>query len=53
MEKIFVTRPAMPEYEEYAEEIKSIWETKHITNFGPKYHKFIDLLKKKNLTMKI
>ena len=33
MEKIFVTRLAMPEYEEYAEEIKSIWETKHITNF--------------------
>lgn len=47
MEKIFVTRPALPEYEEYAEEIKSIWETKHITNFGPKYNKFKNLIQDK------
>lgn len=47
MEKIFVTKPALPEYEEYAEEIKSIWETRHITNFGPKYNKFIEALKER------
>ena len=47
MEKIFVTRPALPEYEEYAQEIKSIWETKHITNFGPKYEKFKSLIQDK------
>lgn len=47
MEKIFVTRPALPEYEEYIEEIKSIWETKHITNFGPKYQKFKKVIKEK------
>lgn len=47
MEKIFVTRPALPEFEEYAEEIKSIWDTKHITNFGPKYEKFKSAIKEK------
>lgn len=47
MDKIFVTRPSLPKYEEYIEEIKSIWETKHITNFGPKYEKFIRLLKER------
>lgn len=47
MEKIFVTRPSMPKYEEYVEEIKSIWETQHITNFGPKYRKFIQLIKER------
>ena len=33
--RIEVTRPSMPPYEEYIEEIKSIWETKWLTNFGP------------------
>lgn len=39
MEKIYVTRPSMPSYEEYVEEIKSIWETRQLTNFGPEYEK--------------
>lgn len=37
----------MPEYQEYIDEIKSIWETRHITNFGPKYNKFLELLKER------
>lgn len=47
MDKIFVTMPSLPTYEEYTDEIKSIWETKHITNFGPKYLKFVEMLKEK------
>lgn len=47
MDKILVTVPSLPTYEEYIEEIKSIWETKYITNFGPKYEKFIELIKEK------
>lgn len=41
MKTIFVTTPALPEFDDYVEEIKSIWETKHITNFGPKYQELI------------
>ncbi len=45
MGKIFVTKPSIPDYEEYCEEIKSIWETMHITNFGPQYQKFVKAIK--------
>ena len=37
MKEIFVTSPALPDFDDYVEEIRSIWETRHITNFGPKY----------------
>ncbi len=33
--KINVTQSSMPSYEEYCEEIKSIWDTVHLTNMGP------------------
>lgn len=36
-EKILVTQSSMPTMEEYIEEIKSIFETKHLTNMGPKH----------------
>ena len=29
----------MPSYEEYCEEIKTIWETVHLTNMGPIHNK--------------
>ena len=45
MDKILVTNPSLPEYQEYIDEIKSIWETKYITNFGPKYKEFISRIK--------
>lgn len=35
MKKINVTQSSMPTYEEYCEEIKSIWDTVHLTNMGP------------------
>ena len=47
MEKIFVTQPQIPEFDEYVEEIKKIWETKHITNFGPQYNAFIEAIKER------
>lgn len=36
-EKILVTRPSMPSYEEYTAEIKSLWESCWITNMGEKH----------------
>lgn len=36
---IFVTQSSMPSLEEYIEEIKPIFETKHLTNMGPVYKK--------------
>lgn len=35
MTRINVTRSSMPSYEEYCDEIKTIWDTVHLTNMGP------------------
>lgn len=35
----------MPSYEEYCEEIKSIWDTVHLTNMGPIHNKLKEQLK--------
>lgn len=45
MNDIFVTRPSLPDFDEYVQEIRTIWDTKHITNFGDKYLALIDLIK--------
>ena len=46
MEKnILVTRSSMPEYEEYIEEIKDIWDSRWLTNMGAKHQKLIEELK--------
>ncbi len=45
MEKINVTKSSMPSYEEYCEEIKSIWDTCHLTNMGPLHNKLKTQLK--------
>lgn len=34
-EKIYVTRPFLPPFDEYAELLKSVWETHIVTNSGP------------------
>ncbi len=44
MRKINVTRSSMPPYEEYCEEIKDIWQSRHLTNMGPKHNKLQDRL---------
>ena len=36
MSRILVTRSSMPEYEEYIEEIKDIWDSHWLTNMGAK-----------------
>ena len=46
MEKnILVTRSSMPEYEEYIEEIRDIWDSRWLTNMGAKHQKLIEELK--------
>lgn len=45
MQKINVTRSSMPPYEEYCEEIKSIWENRWLTNMGPIHNKLKEQLK--------
>ena len=35
---INVTQSSIPSYEEYCEEIKSIWDSKWLTNMGTKHH---------------
>lgn len=37
MENIFVTRPSMPSYEEYCEEIRGLWDSKWLSNRGEKF----------------
>ena len=37
MNKILVTRSSMPEYEEYCEEIKELWDSRWLTNMGVKH----------------
>ena len=45
--RINVTRSSMPSYEEYCEEIKTIWETVHLTNMGPIHNKLKDSLRER------
>lgn len=44
-DKILVTRSSMPDYDEYTEEIKSIWDSHWLTNMGPKHQQFQTMLK--------
>lgn len=34
---IQVTRSSMPDFEEYAEELKDLWESHWLTNMGTKH----------------
>ena len=44
--KINVTQSSMPSYEEYCEEIKSIWDTVHLTNMGPIHNRLKEQITK-------
>ena len=44
-DRILVTRSSMPDFEEYVEEIKSIWDSRWLTNMGPKHKDFQAQLK--------
>ncbi len=37
MSKVYVTRSSMPEFEEYVNEIRDLWETVRLTNMGEKH----------------
>ncbi len=54
-QKILVTQSSMPTLDEYVEEIKSIFETKHLTNMGPKHEELQqqleNYLKVKHITL--
>ncbi len=43
--KILVTQSSMPDYQEYVEEIKKIWDSKWLTNMGPVHNEFESRLK--------
>ena len=42
--KIFVTRSSMPDFNEYIEEIRNIWDNHWLTNMGPKHDELRDKL---------
>lgn len=55
MGDILVTRSSMPEFEEYVEEIKDIWDSHWLTNMGTKHNqleqKLAEYLKVKNVSL--
>lgn len=44
--KILVTRSSMPDYEEYCEEIKELWDSHWLTNMGKKHKELQEKLEK-------
>jgi dTDP-4-amino-4,6-dideoxygalactose transaminase len=52
---LYVTRPILPDLEKINKELKEIWQSKQLTNFGSKHDKLLRLLKKtllvKNLSL--
>lgn len=38
--KILVTQSSMPDFDEYMDEVKSIWDNHWLTNMGPKHKEF-------------
>lgn len=55
MEKIQVTKSSMPPFEEYLEEIKSLWDSHWLTNMGTKHEvlesKLINYLRVPNISL--
>lgn len=47
MKKINVTRSSMPNFDEYCEEIKCLWETHWLTNMGEKHRELEETLRKR------
>lgn len=44
--RINVTRSSMPDFEEYIEELKPVWESRWLSNRGAASIKFEELLKR-------
>lgn len=45
MGKILVTKSSMPDFNEYIEEIRGLWDSHWLTNMGPKHRQFQSALK--------
>ena len=52
---IYVAQPSMPKLDEFMEEIRSLWESRTLTNMGPLYTKLqqqlVDYLEVPNLSL--
>ena len=46
-DRILVTRSSMPPFEEYCEEISSLWQSHWLTNMGVEHEKLEAALKEK------
>lgn len=55
LNNILVTRSSMPDFDEYIEEIREIWDSHWLTNMGPKHkelqEKLVDYLKVENIDL--
>ena len=55
MKDIQVTRSSMPEFEEYVNEIKELWDSRWLTNMGVKHRaleeRLVDYLQTKNISL--
>ncbi len=47
MKKILVTQSSMPDFEEYCQEIKELWDSHWLTNSGSKHNEFQRLLEER------
>ena len=47
MDRINVMRSSMPPFEEYCEEIRSIWDSRWLTNMGEKHEALTQALREK------
>lgn len=45
MNKVLVTQSSMPNFDEYIEEIREIWDSHWLTNMGPKHKQLNEELK--------
>ena len=45
MKKIYITRPLLPDVEDYIKEVKEIFDSKWITNMGSKHNELENMLK--------
>ncbi len=54
-DKILVTRSSMPDFDEYVDEIKDLWDSRWLTNMGAKHNllqdKLCDYLKVSNVSL--
>ena len=42
---LFVTRPSMPDFDEYIKEVRDIWDSRWLTNMGVKHQAFQEALR--------